>query len=69
MLQKGRGGWGPLGRQGRSQVCFQCLGTLLGRQLPRSIMVLLQVAVSEKDQHGWGWQQVLVSAGTFPPPE
>lgn len=32
-------------------------------------MVLLQVAVSEKDQHGWGWQQVLMSAGTFPPPE
>ena len=32
-------------------------------------MVLLKVAVSEKEQHSWGWQQVLISAGTFLPPE
>ena len=32
-------------------------------------MVFLKVAVSEKDQHSWGWQQVLISASTFPPSE
>lgn len=57
--------------------CYVIMGKLLILSEPCfcskpgivDVMVLLKVAVSEKDQHGWGWQQVLVSAGTFPPSE
>lgn len=39
---------------GRSQVCFQCLGTLLDRHLPRSTEVHTQRAIHNGMSHGRG---------------